>query len=138
MVVWNLRRLMKGRGCSTVKELQREIMLDRRSDTWLERLLLQSATLGIYFDSRLDKADPLSIRTITYDLRARLSGERRDLVSSRRLVARAERRQTDNQLRQFQKTIGDTNLALLQLHERGVLSVPQIISAPDGTIMSRT
>eukprot|EP00961_Rhodomonas_salina_P017683 237842-Rhodomonas_salina.1 len=45
MVTWNLRRLMTSRGCSTVKELQKELVLDRRADSWLERLLLQSATL---------------------------------------------------------------------------------------------
>eukprot|EP00961_Rhodomonas_salina_P056113 753493-Rhodomonas_salina.1 len=111
--------------------MQRELLLDRKADSWLERLLLRSATLGIFYNSSLDKEDKGSVRTVTYALRAKLAGERRDLVDRRRTQTRIERKQSDNQLKRFQKSIGDTKLALLQLHERGVWTVAQLISSPD-------
>eukprot|EP00961_Rhodomonas_salina_P204358 2757432-Rhodomonas_salina.2 len=45
-----------------------------------------------------------------------------------------QRKGTDNQLKSIGKSISDTRLALLQLHERGEFSVSQLISSDDGTV----
>eukprot|EP00961_Rhodomonas_salina_P257518 3480089-Rhodomonas_salina.1 len=48
-VKWNLERLMKEHGCSTIKALQMELWLNRCDSTWVERLLSQAASLSIFF-----------------------------------------------------------------------------------------
>eukprot|EP00961_Rhodomonas_salina_P040916 549885-Rhodomonas_salina.2 len=129
--------MLSERGATTVKELQRELLLEQKVESWLEQFLLLSAKLDIFFSSSLDKADENSLSSVTYAMRAKLAGEWRDLMDSCRTMTREVRKQSDNQLKRFQKSIGDTKVALLQLHKRGIWSVLQHISSPDGTVAGK-